>query len=152
MGLQSRDSFGGSPVTRKLVMRGQASRCNKHLDRARRDQSAERGRTSAVLKISSQLPTEGYRRKEIDGRNEHTGGAGAGSAAATVLGRERRRRGGGKRRRGGARPESAPARWRRCAAGAGGGVCGPGGARREAAPGAAGGPAVAMAAPELNAS
>jgi hypothetical protein len=28
----------------------------------------------AVRKISSQLPTEGYRRNEIDGRNEHTGG------------------------------------------------------------------------------
>jgi hypothetical protein len=27
----------------------------------------------ARRKISSQLPTEGYRRNEIDGRNEHTG-------------------------------------------------------------------------------
>src|ERR1700722_11370771 len=31
----------------------------------------------AVRKISSQLPTEGYRRKEIDGRNEHTSGGGS---------------------------------------------------------------------------
>jgi hypothetical protein len=45
------------------------------LDRARRDQSAARGRTSGGGNISSQLPTEGYRRNEFDGRNEHTSGA-----------------------------------------------------------------------------
>jgi hypothetical protein len=28
----------------------------------------------AVRKISSQFPTQRYRRNEIDGRNEHTGG------------------------------------------------------------------------------
>jgi len=55
----------------------------------------------ARRKISSQLPTEGYRRMEIDGRNEHTGarpgpapdavaalrGEVTGTAAAPVAGR-----------------------------------------------------------------
>src|ERR1035438_2725064 len=44
----------------------------------------------AVGKISSQLPTEGYRRKEIDGRNEHTSGsAGRGVGLKGAVGQHR---------------------------------------------------------------
>ena len=69
----------------------------------------------ARRKISSQLPTEGYRRMEIDGRNEHTGarpesasvrgagrrGAGIGSSAAAVTAPGRRAAGAGARCGGG---------------------------------------------------
>jgi hypothetical protein len=44
------------------------------LDRAQRDQSAAKGRTSGTPKISSQLPTRRIPAdRKIDGRNEHTG-------------------------------------------------------------------------------
>src|SRR5690349_19952958 len=66
-----REAPSGVPVSRKLVIRGRASRCNQLWIRARRDQSATRGQASPDRKISlATSPEEGY--PAIAGRNEHT--------------------------------------------------------------------------------
>jgi hypothetical protein len=74
------------------------SRCNKHWTGHEGINLPQEVGPQAVRKISSQLPTEGYRRNEIDGRNEHTSGSGARRRCVAAAGgsggggRQRRRR------------------------------------------------------------